>query len=97
MIKRIPKLRGRGKNSFKTIETKPVPVNLGLIEKHFANGDVVTPASLVEKRLAYRQNGKTPRVKILGTGDFSKKVTFSGCEFSLPAKERVLKAGGSVI
>ena len=40
-IKRIPKLRGRGVNGLRTIETKPVSVNLKDIELAFKAGDIV--------------------------------------------------------
>src|SRR3989344_7052496 len=52
IIKRIPKLRGRGKNSNKSLVVaarKPVIVNLTALERHFAANDQVTPALLIEK------------------------------------------------
>src|SRR5882724_2395035 len=48
-IKRIPKLRGRGKNSHKTIQTKPVAINLGAIEKLFKAGETVSEKTLIVK------------------------------------------------
>lgn len=95
-IKRIPKLRGRGKNSNKTIETKPVGVNLDAIEAVFKAGDSVTAQTLMEKRLITTFNGKVPVVKILAGGDFSKKFSFSGVKFSKEAKVKIEKAGGSI-
>src|SRR6185503_1815944 len=48
-IKRFPKLRGRGKSSFKAFRPKPMGVNLNVIEALFSAGDTVTVKSMVEK------------------------------------------------
>lgn len=96
IIKKLPKLRGRGKNSFKTIQTAYVPVSLEIIEKTFSNTDIVSPKTLVEKGLAKKYKGVNPKVKILSGGEFSKKVTVIDCEVSAPAKEAITKAGGTV-
>mgnify|MGYP001559029654 CR=1 FL=1 len=45
IIKKIPKLRGRGRNSFLGFQVAMVPVNFEAIEKHFAAGDEVNPNS----------------------------------------------------
>lgn len=95
-IKRIPKLRGRGKNSNKTIETKPTAVNLGVLEAVFKAGDIVSPNTLIEKKLLTTFNGKIPVVKILGGGDFSKKLSFENVKVSKEAKVKIEKAGGSI-
>ena len=96
MIKRIPKLRGRGKNIFQSFQAKHTPVNLDMLEKHFAAGAAITPTALMEKGLAETYKGNQPSVKILGTGELTKKFTISGCRISASAKEKVLKAGGTV-
>jgi large subunit ribosomal protein L15 len=96
LIKKLPKLRGRGKNIFKSFQIPLIPINLGLIEKHFSTGDVVSPVSLVMKGLAERYKGKNPRIKILSAGDFSKKITVSDCVVSEGAKQKIEKAGGSI-
>ncbi|MFH1402484.1 MAG: 50S ribosomal protein L15 [Patescibacteria group bacterium] len=93
IIKRFPKKRGY---RFKSIQTKPAVINLALIEKHFANGEEVTPESLVEKFLVRRKENKIPPVKILAQGVLNKKVIVSGCLFSQSAKEKIEKAGGTV-
>lgn len=74
IIKRLPKLRGRGKNFLKTRFSKTVPVSLALIEKNFAAGDTVSRETLAEKGMIKRFNGKLPYVKILGAGKLSKEV-----------------------
>jgi large subunit ribosomal protein L15 len=95
-IKRIPKLRGRGKNSNKTIETKPVAINLDAIEAVFKAGDSITAQTLMEKRLVTTFNGKIPVIKILAGGDITKKYSFAGVIVSAKAKEKIEKAGGSI-
>jgi large subunit ribosomal protein L15 len=93
LIKRIPKLRGYAFNSY---AEKAFPVNLSAIEFIFSNNDSVTPATLVEKGIAERRNGKLPNIKILSMGDLTKKINVSGCSVSALAKEKIEKAGGSV-
>ncbi len=96
-IKRIPKLRGRGVNSNKSIKKAYLPVTLGAISDVFSNGDKVTPATLIKKGLITLVYGTKPSVKILSTGDITKKVTVSGCSLSLSAKTKIETAGGKVV
>lgn len=58
----------------------------------FDNGTEVTPELLKEAGLV-RMNAK--RVKILGNGDLSKKLTVKADAFSGSAKEKIEKAGGT--
>ena len=67
-------------------------VNLGEIEKRYEAGETVDLASLHKKGLI---KGVDP-VKILGMGDFSKKLTFKVAAVSASAKEKIEKAGGDV-
>ncbi|OHA18162.1 MAG: 50S ribosomal protein L15 [Candidatus Taylorbacteria bacterium RIFCSPHIGHO2_01_FULL_46_22b] len=96
VIMRIPKLRGHGKNSNFSIQTKPTMVNLSSIEKHFSAGDTINPTTLVEKGLVNLIEGKLPVVKILADGDLGKKVMVEGCRISVSAKAKIEKAGGAV-
>lgn len=96
MIKRIPKLRGRGKHIFQSFQSENIPVNLNLIEKHFASGDVVNPKTISEKGLAKLFKSGEKTIKILATGEITKKITVSGCAVSASAKEKIEKAGGTV-
>lgn len=99
IIKRLPKLRGRGKNSNKTVKTeiqKPVAVNLVTLENNFAAGSAITPTVLVEKGFVLLQSGRVPRVKILGEGEVTKSFKVSGCFVSESAKSAIEKVGGSV-
>lgn len=95
-IKRLPKLRGRGVNQFKSFDVKPVAVNIGDIELVFKAGDTVSPETLVEKFVIEKVNGVIPPVKLLSVGDLTKKVTISGCLLSKETKAKVEKAGGLV-
>lgn len=96
IIRRIPKLRGRGVNSFKSFATKPVAVNVGLLETSFSAGDVVTPVALIEKGIARIFKGVIPAIKILGEGELTKKLTITDCLVSASAKVKIEKAGGTI-
>lgn len=95
-IKRVPKLRGRGVNSNTSIQDAYTPVTLSAISNAFSNGDKVSPATLVAKGVITFVYGLKPKVKILATGDITKKVTVSGCALSLSAKTKIETAGGMV-
>ena len=95
-IKRIPKLRGRGVNGLRTIETKPVILNLKDIEIAFKAGDNVNPATLIEKKIVTTADGRIPSIKILSVGEITKKITLSGCKISAQTKVKIEKAGGLV-
>ncbi|NDB58075.1 50S ribosomal protein L15 [bacterium] len=95
-IKRIPKLRGRGVNQNKSINLKPIIVNLDMIEAVFETGSIISPTTLIERKTISTLDGKIPSVKILGAGEITKKFTIENCLISKQAKEKVEKAGGSV-
>jgi large subunit ribosomal protein L15 len=96
-IKRVPKLRGRGKNLNTSIQGKPTVVNLENLEKLFKDGDIINPETLIKAGLINKISGAALKVKILSKGTISKKLIFKGCEFSKTAKEAVEKAGGSIM
>jgi len=93
IIKRYPKLRGY---RFKSITPEIAVVNLDALEKKFEAGSVVSPKSLLEKKLIRRIKGRVPEVKILGQGELKKALTIEGCGASKSAKEKIEKAGGSL-
>lgn len=95
-IKTLPKLRGRGKNSFKSFAIKPFPINLSRIESLFSLGEQVTPATLLQKGAIRVRSGITPRVKILGDGNLTKSLLIEGCFVSASARGKIEKAGGNV-
>lgn len=94
VIKKLPKLRGRGKNSNKSIYAKNVAINLSAIEAAFNAGDVVNPTTLGEKKLF--KNVRSGVIKILGTGTITKKLSFEGVEVSAAAQEKIQAAGGTI-
>ncbi len=95
IIKKMPKLRGRGKNINTSRNEKPVVINLSDLEI-FENNSTISPKTLVEKGIVEMYKGKNPRVKILSMGDITKKFTLSGLVVSGEAKTKIEKAGGIV-
>ena len=97
-IKKLPKLRGFGKNRGRTVngDKKPAQtVNLEALTT-FKAGDIVSPKTLVDAGLAKLDGGKLPRVKVLGNGELKAKISLEGCTTSESAKEAIVKAGGEV-
>jgi large subunit ribosomal protein L15 len=68
-------------------------VNLGEIQNHFNDGETVNNVSLIEKGLVK----KAALIKILSDGEFTKKLNFSVDAVSAAAKEKIEKAGGTVV
>jgi large subunit ribosomal protein L15 len=89
MIRRIPKRGFNNKWALKVGE-----VNISEIEANFDAGDEVTPESLRVKDLA---NYRYDVLKVLGTGEITKKLTVKAHRFSASAREKIEKAGGTVI
>ncbi len=96
IIKKLPKMRGRGKNIFQSFEIKPAIVNLSDLKGVFSKGDKVTPEVLLEKGLVKKLKGRIPEVKILSVGGLDTALTFINCKVSASAKEKIEKAGGMV-
>lgn len=98
IIKKLPKLRGQGKNGNKnkTIINKHFAVNLSQIEAVFNDGEKVNAETLFEKGIIKRERGRLPWVKILGNGDISKKVEVEAMKISKSAQEKIEKAGGKI-
>ncbi len=98
-IKKLPKLRGHGVNRARTVNAErvlAVPVNLVRLEVAFAAGETVTPKTLVAKGVINAVAKKAPAVKILATGEITKKLTIEGCQVSAAAKAKIEQAGGKV-
>lgn len=88
-FRRMPKAKG-----FKVsdkIET--TAINLDVLDKSYNTGDTVSMESLKEKRLIAK---KVNSVKILSNGNISKKIILEGIPASQTAKEKILKAGGTI-
>jgi large subunit ribosomal protein L15 len=88
LFRRIPK---RGfTNRFAMVAAA---VNIGDLDRHFQDGQDVTPESLKAKALLKK---RFDVVKILGNGELTKKLTVAAHRFSAAAKEKIEKAGGQV-
>ena len=92
IIKKIPKLGGRGKHSFKSYRVRPSIVNLGDIENAFKIGDTVNPENLLKSGLITKIKGRMPKVKILGQGELKKKLMFKNVSFSGSVREKIKEA-----
>lgn len=79
LLKKIPKLRGY---RFKSFRTQPTAINIDDIARKFAEGDLITPETLVEAGLINRVKGRLPAVKILGRGDVKTKFVLKDVTFS---------------
>jgi len=99
IIKKLPKLRGHGKNRAQTVNAEkvlPTVINVSVLEAGLATGAAVNPKALVAAGLVAARRKKAPAVKILGTGALSKKFIVTNCLVSATAKEKIEKAGGTV-
>ena len=92
---RLGKLRGATSKDAMPIgpfRTSTQPVNVRDLDR-FADGDEVTPETLVSKRVI--KNTRTD-VKLLGLGEVTKKLTVRVHAISASAREKVEAAGGTV-
>ena len=96
IIKKLPKLRGRGVNQNKPVSDASAIINIAALEAHFSANEAVTPTILVEKGLIASFSGVIPTIKILGDGEITKALKVSGCAISGSAKEKIEKVGGTV-
>jgi large subunit ribosomal protein L15 len=87
LYRRLPKKRGE-KNRFKVLF---VAVNLGKINEHFNDNDVVDVGTFKEKGWI-KANEK---VVILANGELNKKITIKAHRFSKTAEEKINDAKGS--
>ncbi|MDR3547802.1 MAG: uL15 family ribosomal protein [Candidatus Pacebacteria bacterium] len=99
LIKKLPKLRGHGKNRARTVRVKTTysAINLAALEDAFVTGDTVTPVVLHQKGLASARAGRVNPIKILGTGTLTKKLSISGVTASASAKAAIEAVGGSIL
>ena len=91
---RMRKLRGphmKKSMPFENFRTATQPINVAALEQRFDAGAEVGPETLRERGLA---KGSEP-VKILGTGELSKKLEVHAHAFSASAREKIEAAGGS--
>ena len=89
LIKRLPHKRG-----FKNPRSKqPFALNISFFER-FKSGSEISPKTLVKE--GFLERFPKDGIKILGTGDLTKKLEFKGFLFSKSAKKKIEKVGGKV-
>jgi len=88
LVRRLPK-RGFNNAAF---NAKALGVNVADLEKKFEAGAEITVESLAKAGFS---DNKRPKVKILGTGEVTKKFTVK-VPCSASAKAKIEKAGGTV-
>jgi len=93
LIKKYPKLRGY---RFKPKKEILAIVNIEVLEKKFKTSEIVSPKTLLEKKIIGRIKGRIPKVKILAKGKLTKKLIIEGCQVSKSAREKIKKAGGQI-
>lgn len=92
LIKRLPLLRGKGRNKPK--ENKPFPINIKYLNL-LPENTVVDMSALVKYKLVSEENSYY-KVKILGDGELTKALTIK-LPCSHGAKKKIVKAGGKII
>lgn len=92
LVERLKKVRG-----FKSLNAKKAVVKLEALEKMFKDGDIVSVETLLKSKLVDKANVKDG-IKILATGEISKKLTISAeLLLSATAKAAIIKAGGKIL
>ena len=89
MHRRLPK-KGFNNKQFKDVVEV---VNVGELNEAFEDGATVNEAMLRELGLVSRS---CDFVKVLATGELTRKLTIEGAKVSAAAREKIEKAGGSV-
>ena len=88
LVRRLPK---RGFNNAR-FNAKALAVNVADLEKKFEAGAEITVETLAKAGFS---DNKAPKIKILGTGELTKKFTVK-VPCSAAAKAKIEKAGGTV-
>lgn len=92
LIKRLPFLRGKGRN--KPRRNRPIAVNVSALNK-FKKGSVVDLAALIDNRIIGKKDAEIQGVKILGDGELLIALTVR-LPLSKGAAKKIEKAGGIV-
>ena len=90
----MPLFRRLPKRGFTNINSRRlVTVDVAALQSRFEDGAVITEEAILESGLV-----KNPRdgIKILGSGEVSKKFTLKGLTASEGAKNKIEAAGGTV-
>lgn len=89
LVRRVPK---RGFNN--SWAACVAVVNVGDLNEAFKSGDAVSPESLAAANLV---KGRYDELKVLGSGELTKKLKVSAHRFSKSAAEKIAKAGGEAV
>ena len=91
----MPMARRIAKAGFsnKFFARKIAEVNVAVLEKRFEAGASVDPEALAALRIV---SGRFDAVKILGTGELTKKLAVKAHEFSAQAARKIQAAGGTI-
>lgn len=93
LIKRIPKLKGFSRESFK-LNTEKVNITLNMLND-LKEGSTLKVENLHELGFSKRKS-KNVTAKILAVGKLEKKITVEGIKATTKAIEMIEKAGGEV-
>jgi len=85
--RRMPK---RGFNNIR-FATQYAIVNVGTLNDKFADGETVNLETLLDKKIVRKG---LDGLKVLGSGELTKKLTVEAAVFSGTAKEKIEAAGG---
>lgn len=88
LYRRLPKKRGQ-RNHFRI---EYAVINLDVLEAKFNDGEIVSNETLTEKGLIT----KNSRVKVLGDGDITKKLTVKVDKLSKSAREKLTAANATI-
>ncbi|SRR3989344_2360713 len=87
IIKKLPKLRGRGKNFLKSRNENYTPIKLSVLGENFEKGATINNKTLLEKGIIKTRNGKIQKVKILADKKIEKTFVFEGVKISSTVKK----------
>lgn len=97
LIKRYPKLRGyRFRARARHPKYRIIGVNVGILDKKFSAGEIITPQILAEKRIIRRIKGRMPNIKLLAEGEITKPLSIKDCLASKSALKKIEAAGGNI-
>jgi len=92
LVRRLPFLRGKGR--FRSLQEKPLIINLSDLDK-LPDNESVDIKSLIKHHLVSQKEVQNRRVKILGNGEIKKSLTIK-LPISKSAAQKVEKAGGKI-
>lgn len=88
-FRRMPKYKGFNPK----FKIEAAVVSIEDLEKNYNDGEIVNEETLKAKALVKKASTK---IKVLGQGELSKKLTIEGIQLSESARNKVEKAGGAI-